>query len=230
MKTKLIVGSLLCMAASAHAAITMSFSSSSAALGNFQNGAGSADNARMVWGIVVDSAGDGFDATALNPYLNGFGLAANATGIQLSTTTGGLCDDVLYVASAVMAQNAAVTDGAPIGQNRILSFTGLTLNAGLGVNTGDKMAIIWFDTLALGGTATLGEKYGLYELPHTDAGGGLFVDLVPLDGTNNAFSPAFAGVDPPKSMGFAAGAPIPEPSAALLGALGALGLLRRRRI
>jgi hypothetical protein len=218
------------------AAVTLSFSNSTNWLSNFQNGAGSsADNPataavtenRLVWGILVDAAGDGFDgATNTNPYDSGFSLAANNTGLQLNLHTGTATDDVLYISSALMANSSTPPAGEgtnAVSVNRILSFTGLNFNAPLGVGAGDKYAIIWFDATTLGGNTSDGLKYGILELPAA-------INLLPPDGTNASTYPAqFAGADESKPMGFALGTPVPETSTSLLGALGALALLRRRR-
>ncbi len=217
----------------ASGAVTLSFSNSTNWLSNFANGSGSSIDTpgiagsenRMVWGIIVDADNDGFaGANAANPYDDGFSLAANTTGILLNNTNGGSSGDVLYIASALMASSTTALAGEGVANvNRLLTFSGLTFNSTLGAGAGDKFAIVWFDKLALGGTATEGMKYGIFELP--DA-----IDNLPSDGTNASTFPAqFAGVDELKTMGFAAGSAVPETSTSLLGALGALALLRRRR-
>jgi hypothetical protein len=77
--------------------------------------------------------------------------------------------------------------------------------------------IVWFDATALGGTIQGGDKYGALPLP---------AFTIPADGAAVNFSSNFVGVEPVRmaDMTF-----VPETSTALLGALGALGLLRRRR-
>lgn len=235
MKLRLILGAFACMFVSAQGAVTLTLSNgTSGALSNFATGAGTSSDVsnvtnRMVWGILVDSSGNGFTAGGYN---SGFSLAANNTGIALSDKSSVLTDDVLYIASAVMASSSTAIDAPAPGevaanQNRLLSFTSLNYNVGLGVTAGDKIAIIWFDTTTLGGTAPNGMKYGVFQLPHT-TDGTEFVDVLPTDnGGSYVFAPAFAGSDSLKTMAFTAG--VPEPSAALLGAIGVLGLLRRRR-
>lgn len=241
MKTKLILGFLSAMVISANGAITIAFTNpSTGTLSNFQNGAGSSSDPlnvsnRMVWGILVDSQRDGFDSiTSGLSYKSGFSLAANSAGLALSLNTSVVTDDVLYIAGSVMAStntatNLPNTGESPANQNRILSFTGFNFNAGLGVDAGDKIAIIWFNQLALGGTTTDGLKYGIYELPSVLFDATNFANVLPADnGGSYTFAPAFAGADPSKAMGYALGV-IPEPSSAFLGLVGALGLLRRRR-
>jgi hypothetical protein len=100
--------------------------------------------------------------------------------------------------------------------NRLLSFTAMNYSAG--VAQGKPYAIVWFDKIAVGGTSFEGQGYGVFQTGLT----------LPADpGTYNV-STNFAGADSLKTMDYALS--VPEPSAALLGALGALGLLRRRRI
>ena len=225
MKITLAIASLIGLAGLAQAAVTLQFSDTSNYLSNFANGAGSSTAAdasnRMVWGIIVDGGVDGFNgANAVTQYKSGFSLASNNTGIALSTTTTGAdtiaTNDVLYIAGALMASNSSALDGAPVNMNRLLAFSNLTY--GGNVAAGKSFAIVWFDKLALGGTATTGMKYGVFAT-------GLALPADP--GTYN-LSSNFAGADPLKTQAFVVDA-VPEPSAALLGAIGALGLLRRRR-
>lgn len=234
MKNK-IVSILLAVAATsvANAAVTLSFSNATNWLSDFQNGSGSSldtvgiagQENRLVWGILVDGGRDGFDgASATNPYAGGFSLAANTAGLALNLHNSTATDDVLYIASAVMASStAALANEGPAGINRILTFTGLNFNATLGSGEADPYAIIWFDALALSGTANNGMKYGIFQLPAA-------INTLPPDGTNASTYPSqFAGVDSSKTMDFTLGTPIPETSTSLLGAIGALALLRRRR-
>ena len=176
----------------------------------------------MVWGVIVDGDGDGIDAvTSSTNYASGFSTAASATGSILSLYNAGgnvATDDRLYIAAAVMASNTAATDGSAIGDNRILTFSNLTFGGTAGA--GDKFTVVWFDLTTLGGTAAEGLKFGLLD----NAG-----FTLPNDGSTTPFGAPFAGADPSKPMNFVVGAPIPEPSVAILGLLGALGFIRRRR-
>lgn len=221
MKLKSLILAAIALAGAAQGAVTLQFSTTSVYVGGFQNGAGSVNGAaaRMVWGVIVSGENATFEgASTTTPYDDGFSLAANATGIPLSLLGGGLTDDRLYIASAVMAQNSAATDGSAIGDNRILTFS--NLNFGGTAGAGDKFAVVWFDVTTLGGTAGQGLKYGILE----NAG---FV--LPNDGSTTPFGAPFAGPDAPKALGFTAGQAIPEPTTALLGLLGLAGLIRRRR-
>jgi len=227
MKTKLVIALFVGFTTLSQAAVTLSFSTTSVYASNFLNGSGSSDGAaaRMVWGVVVDVAGNGFGgASATSAYRGGFNLASTPGGVVMTTTTDGLdsvaSDDVLFIAGSVMAQNSNANDGSAIGMNRLLSFSNLAYGTG-GVAQGQSFAIIWFDALALTGTADTGLKYGVYEMTS--------LNTLPADPGTYALSPAFTGADAPKAMEYAINV-VPEPSAALLGAIGVLGLLRRRRI
>lgn len=237
MKITLIIASVLGMAGLTQAAVTLQFSDTTNYLTNFATGAGSTSTTpgaaaasaiatngsnRMVWGIIVDGGTDGFNgASGLTPYKSGFSLAANTSGISLSTTTTGLdsvsTNDVLYIAGAVMASNSSALDGSSLNMNRLLSFTGLTYSGA--VAQGKSFAIVWFDKTALGGNSTDGLQYGVFATGLT----------LPADpGTYNLAS-NFAGGDAVKTQAYALNTIVPEPSSALLGMVGALGLLRRRR-
>jgi len=218
----------------ANATVTMSFNSNAlGALSNFLNGAGTGTTA-MAWGIVVDTAGNGFAGnSALTPYDGGFNMAATGTGtpITLSVSTVAT-DDRLFMAPGFMSVNTAITDGNAIGVNKLLSMTSLTLGAA-GVAGGQSYAIIWFDSLTRPSSTSTGTKYGVYVPPafNLSATSGLTTaDKLPTnDGATYSYGPAFLGADSAKSMGFTIGTPIPETSTSLLGAIGALALLRRRR-
>lgn len=223
----IILASLSCGAA--NAAVTVSFSNASAALTNFNNGAG-VGNTNLVWGILVDTAGNGFaGGTGANFYDQGFSLNATTTALTLTANNGLATDDRLFLAPGQMALSTTIDSGGGT-VNRILSMA--SMNMANGVNFGQSYAIIWFDSTTRV-TTTQGMKYGIFVPPATVVGiaNTTTVDKLPgADGTFD-YAPVFAGADSAKSMSFSlGGAAVPEPSAALLGALGALGLLRRRRI
>jgi len=225
MKMKLFVIPFLCLAATAQGTVTLQFSDTTNYLGGFANGSGviNGATAKMVWGIVVDTAGDGFAGANVGAgYMNGTSLAATAAGYQLSTS-GGTTNDYLYINASVMASNVSAVDGSAIGDNRLLTFSSFAYNSP--VAAGQRYAIIWFDQTTLGGTGAAGEKYGIYELPATALSFGA-ANVLPADPGSYIFAPASAGADVTKTMSYAL---VPETSTALLGALGALTLLRRRR-
>lgn len=190
----------------------------------------------LIWGILVDGNNDGI--STYNSILN--------TGTKYDKLTGGLVsgqytlsvsnvatDDVLIIGATNFLTESTAGDqegdfSTTGGTGGIYSIAGITYNQtpvagpGAGVGINDKFYVVWFDGL-VGGTLTDAS----FSLP---ADGSSFVD----------FTAPFAGVDPNRTAGLAyigtgggstgAGiALVPEPSAVLLGALGALGLLRRRR-
>jgi len=164
----------------------------------------------MTWGIVVDRAG-GDNGFGLGSELSStfqYGNAANPT-LQLANGLIGGTDDYLIL--------SANTTSAFAGANGVASQIIFNL-AAAGLAGGEKFAIIWFETGAAGGTISQGAKYGIitndaFVVPASE---GATVDVVagrgqsPLGGTTFTYA-------------------IPEPSAVLLGLLGAVGLIRRRR-
>jgi hypothetical protein len=189
---------------------------------NFANAAGTVSNG-LIWGIVVDGGGNGLITT---PSLRYDQVAKAAGQSYVLSVAGAATDDVLYIAQGLTANTSGSTEGdfsTPGGNGGIYGITGVTTDLN-GVATGDKFYVVWFDT-AGGVAGTL-----------TDAS-----FLIPANGASVDLTAPFAGVDPIRTAGLAyvgtsgtstgAGiAFVPEPSTALLGAIGALGLLRRRRI
>lgn len=226
-KTLLFLSALAASVSLSNATVTYQFSSTSVYATNFLNGAGTNNTSTMVWGIVVDAAGNGFQGeNALTPYDSGFTYSSASTlgGVVLNymstPSTSVASDDVLYISGNLMNLTTNTNDGSTLGINRITNLTGISYTQP-GVATGDTFRVIWFDITALGGASADGTKYGMYDMPSLDT-------LQADPGTYN-ISAAFTGADTQKSMLYTLGG-VPEPSAALLGAIGALGLLRRRRI
>jgi len=207
MKIKSLLAGLLVLGGVANAAVTLQFSTTSIFATNFANGAG-VGGSQMVWGIVVDASGNGFSTTSYTP---GFNYTGNLSTGAVFTGT----DDVLYLAPAVMTLTTNTNDGGAIGLNRITTLTSLVMTGN--VSTGDSFAVIWFDKTAVGGASAGGDKFGIFQ-------NAAFV--LPADTATQSFASVFTGADSLKTM---TGQLVPEPSVALLGALGAFGLIRRRR-
>lgn len=225
MKNKLAITFVsAALALSANAAVTYQFSSTANFATNFLSGSG-ANNSLMVWGIVVDTQSNGFaGASAETPYDAGFAYSANGgNGVTLSTVNAAnvttASDDVLYISSNLMNLTTSNVIGELVGVNRITNLS--SINYAGNVGSGDAFRIVWFDVNALSGNSADGTKYGLYQMPSLNT-------LQADPGTYNV-SAAFGGADSSKSMGFTLGTAVPEPSVALLGALGVFGLVRRRR-
>jgi hypothetical protein len=198
------------------AAVSLTFSAVTGAangvLTNLASSTGDATSQR-VWGILVDSGNNG---VSLGGYLPGASLALGAT--TTLETSGGPTDDVLYIANSLMINtaNATIDGGTVTNLARPTSF--LNIPTPGGTSLADPFYLIWFDATAAGGTAGAGSKYGAFRIASFE---------LPADGASVSFASNFVGVEPLRTADLTF---VPEPSAALLGAIGALGLLRRRRI
>lgn len=217
MKTSLILTALALSAASAVATVTVQFSSATVYASNFANAAG-AGGSTLVWGIVIDTAGDGFDfSNPLISYKPGSSLTAG--GQVLTSGNDQVSDDFLYIATTPMSLVSAAqsgTDGALQGMNRVTSLANIPFGS-FGIGVGDAFAIVWFDETAVGATTQGGDKFGAILNP---------AFTIAADSTTTPYTSVFAGAEPLQQMNFSF---VPEPSSALLGLLGAVGLLRRRR-
>lgn len=231
MKSKYLFALILGSVQLAHGASVITISSVTGAgngvLTNLQSSTSNATSTK-VWGFLVDTsaAQDGFLGTGL--YSPGASLAS-ATQTILTTLVGGNpvnTNDVLAIAANIMVNSDNATlDGGTIASGTLARPLSLTLNYTNGIAAGQQFRLIWFDTTVnAAGTVVAGNAaYGLLSNA---------VFVVPGDGTANLnLTSNFVGVDPVRTASntFAPGAAVPEPSAALLGMIGALGLLRRRR-
>lgn len=216
-------------------AVTLTISSNAAGFGvltGLQNSSGT--QGALVWGIVVDGAGNGFQGATsgatYDPTFTYANTSTNTNGFALTVSNGVATDDVLYISTNLMATSTNTNDGGN-GFFRPTLINNVTLGSTAGganplVNPGDSFAIIWFDATAFGGAAAAGQKYGILSTPTTAD------PLQPLvlgnDTSGLNYSKNFIGTEPSRPANLTLGT-VPEPSAALLGAIGALGLLRRRR-
>ena len=222
-KTLLTAVSLLGFSAATQAAVTLTFSAVTGAGNGVLTGLASSENVTNVpriWGILVDSGNDGF---SLGDYKAGASLVAGAT-TTLETYIGGvtaLTNDVLYIAPALMVNsNNATLDGGTLASGNLARPTTFTNIPTPNGSVNQSFYLVWFDEVAFGGTTVVGGNYGAFRLPSF---------VLPADGASTSFASNFTGADQvrPANLEFQG---VPEPSAALLGAIGALGLLRRRRI
>lgn len=173
----------------------------------------------MVYGIVIDSDGDGFLAI----YDSGFSLTQGSL-ITLTEDQGTATDDQLLVSVGVndyltrdnsgFKEGDQLTTGGPGGIGGVTSIPDSA--------AGKDFAIIWFDFgQAIDTTVSDGVQFGLL----TDAS---FVMGSP--GFLHTYDTPFVGVDPVRPANFGTFTVIPEPSTTLLlGVLGSIGLVRRRR-
>jgi hypothetical protein len=224
MKLKLVLAALLLAASSAFGTVTLTFNSAGGALTNFTNASTSATSA-FVWGIVIDTAGNGFSYNQANVRYDSAGVTYTGSSLQslnllVNGVAGGASDDVLFLSlNRMNIIGAAGADGAPEGVNRVTGIASVPFGVS-GIGVGDAFAVVWFDTTVTpaGGAVQGGTSFGAVTVPGF---------TIPADSATVSFGELFAGPDPAKSMNFAIG--VPEPSSMLLGLLGAVGLLRRRR-
>jgi hypothetical protein len=182
------------------------------------------DNA--LWILVVDTNGD-----------NSFG---GAFGLNSSLSESG--------ANSLFTSGQSISVGGLLGNDTIFAMGGFSGTAGLGLGTtadtliltlgqngltaGANYAFFWFtDSQYSGGsTGTVGSEVGGIH-GSADSAAGLEPMVVPPDSSSiNTGTATAADWDGSKSQAqFTAVRLIPEPSTMLLGAFGALGLLRRRR-
>ena len=187
--------------------------------------------------LIVDTAGDGFltglaggtSPAAGNPFSSAPYTSTAGANLTINSTFGG---DLVV---------ARLTTGTSFGDTTMAgTLTGFTATPYLNKN----YAIVWFNTLATAGSETVAPdtayfgiaRGGDWTFPAADSGSysfgtaGTSLDQITLAAGGSA-NAATAGSG--QSVAFATAGTslsfVPEPSAALLGALGALGLLRRRR-
>jgi len=180
--------------------------------------------------LIVDTAGTGF------------------LGMNVSVTTSG---SVLTSANdpQITLLNAGSIVGGTFGGNYIASVTtvgGTGVSGALSIPVsstlyGKSWAMVFFDTTTITGTSHYGIVRGSdWTMPVSDIGGGITFSSTDASAAGSFFQvTSSAPTTAQLTTGFATEAAghaatvfsiVPEPSAALLGALGALGLLRRRRI
>lgn len=221
MKSKIVSLTTLALlsAGSAFGTVSLNFNAEfeSGVPQNLANSAGAVSNG-LIWGVLIDGSGNGLSLTPYDVPAGGLALGSNHILSSATVAT----DDILYIATQTTSSTAGSLEGdasTPGGNGGIYDLNGIALLNG--VSTGDKFYVVWFDGNS-GGTLT-------------DAS-----FTIPADGSLLAYGAPFVGVDPTRNAGLAyvgtSGAStgqgialVPEPSAALLGAVGALGLLRRRR-
>lgn len=225
MKSKIVTLVISALAASAvFGSVSLNFNAEfdTGVPQNLSNVSGTPSNG-LIWGVLIDGLGNGlitsnsasYDMVAGGNLVLGGNYVLNVAGVPT--------DDVLWIATALTSNTSGSTEGNGTttgGNGGIFDLNSIALANGVG--TGDKFFVVWFDGL-VGGTLT-------------DP-----VFTIPTDSFSSSYGEPFVGVDRNRSAGLAyngtsgtstgAGiAFVPEPSSVLLGAIGALGLLRRRRI
>lgn len=218
---KLLVLSLLTISIHASATTTLVFglAGTNRATG-FANSAGVATNG-MRWGLVIDTAGDGFDNSFANTTYDSF---VNSSSGFISATNGitsltSVTDDYFWTPASLPVTSSQTATGADTGGDGGIVSAAAAPNGsdGIipGVTTNDLFAIIWFD-----GSPTQGSKYGLF----SDA-----TFQIPASGTTvNRNAPFLGSGDALKTANLSFTA-VPEPSRMMLLGFGLVGLFFRRR-
>lgn len=180
MKTLIQALAILCAQVPllAGATANLTFSNSTAKLTNLLDATGTVGSG-LTWGIVIDTAGDGFDAlNGTHYFAPDAGMPLPGTGTFLRDHTWAITDDYFFRATS-STQVLAGTDG---GAGGITSLTSLPYGPGFGA--GDSFAVIWFSTP---NSAAAGDKYGLLWIPQF---------VLPPDGSGANYAPNFPGPDP----------------------------------
>lgn len=211
-KTIFATFALLGLASLANATVTLGFSTSSSKLTGLANAAGTITDG-MIWGIVVDTAGDGFDSGAGS--YDGFTIPAAGPANQTFLSVNSVATDDLFFRddASFLTATFGGTDGGSgaVGTIDNIPYTN-------GISLGDSFAIMWLAT----STAATGDDYGFL----TNAG-----FTMPSDpGTYTGYAALFTGADAARPADQTFGPTgIPEPSRVVLLGLGALGIFARRR-
>jgi hypothetical protein len=236
MKAKIALA-LLASAVSAHSAVSMGFSTGTNAAEGWANSSGS-KTATMVWGIIVDTLGDGFDGLSTGNPLNttvdgGTLFGGNTTydaGFTLSGTTALPTGQLLNVGGVASDDRLFISNTAMVlvsGDVRITALNNFSYDANMAA--GDKYAIVWFDSTTVGSVVAGGSKWGAWFKDGAAVNNGLIMPADPGSYTTSAGPAGNFGADGAAGTKQANLQFVPEPSSMLLGLLGAVGLLRRRR-
>jgi len=243
---------------SAHAAVTMAFSTTKNAAEGFANSSGS-QSVTMVWGIIVDEDGDGFDTRygplptipvdggllytnntlggrADYPYDPSFELrstigTAPGGGLpdgQQLRVDGQLTDDRIFISSYLM----------PVVSGEARATILASFNYSSAMNAGDQYAIVWFDATSLGGVLPHGfgpgTGWGMWTDPFGDSPSN--ATILPADpGTYAGDTTGPAGLFRADDSGIGQSLKLavpnsyPEPSVALLSLISLMAFLRRCR-
>jgi len=159
-------------------------------------GDGTVGSNGLSWGIIVDTANDGFQDFSMQ-----------APGTLLASGFLGT-DDYLFLSA-----NPTTALGP---SNGVVTSVVANFDDDAAVNGGQNYKVVWFEGVVAGGAIENGNLFG------QSAGTG----VLPAGNADLAQPNEFAGANGPAAGSFVV---VPEPSVALLGALGIFGLVRRRR-
>jgi PEP-CTERM motif len=175
----------------------------------------------MRWGILIDTAGNGFgDLTTPTDKYNAFNNAVSGF-VTIGGTVGPEDDDYFFTPTGLpLTSNQTVIGIDPGGDGGVVSAAGVWNGTDpgrpAGIDTNDAFAIIWFD-----GASVDGNYYGVFTAGHF---------LIPASGSLVSFSTPFlsATPEPIKQANIQFGL-VPEPSRLMLLGFGLFGLITRRR-
>ncbi len=200
----------------AQATVTLVFGTTTTYASNWGDNQAGTGNSKLVWGILIDTSGNGF-LPAFDGYsYTGLNLTAGVYQPMNNNINEQATDDLLFLSPALMTTVPNPLDSGVVGQNRITGISGVPIGIN-GVDSGDRFAIVWFDRTSLTGTSMIGIHFGIFENA---------AFTMPADSSTFPYNSVFTGADALKPM---TGRIAPEPSTLLLSALGALALIRRRR-
>jgi hypothetical protein len=189
-----------------------------------------------LWALVVDSNADSTMAgVGLNSSLSQVFASGQAGKDLINSTFGGKTFSIgsNFGLDTVFALGGFNSSAVGVAGAAATAVAGLTLGTN-GLAQGANYSFFFFPGVIFtteGAQYTVGGSVGGVNLSTADAGAGTAGMVIPADGAT-VFQGANTGGDLGGSVpnsSFAAVPLVPEPSSALLGAIGALGLLRRRR-
>ncbi len=224
---------LVALASSASAAITIN---GQYGVAFNVNGTTPVDSGTL-WILVVDANNDNYIAgMSLDSSIAQ--LAGTAPGLAtINSTFGGKSISLgsSFGLDTVFALGGFNPQALGVAGSASTAVSGLTLGTN-GLATGLKYGFFFFPGVAYttqGATYNVGSSVGGVNRTTADVGGGTAGMIIPANGATpfqgaSTFAGGEIGGSTPDSS-YAAVTLIPEPSVALLGAFGALGLLRRRR-
>lgn len=203
------------------ATVTLHLYSSAGLPNNLANGSVAITNG-MQWGVIVDSAGDGFagGGTSYTAYTPGSGTAGKLQFNGVDTDDYYIPGTFTVNAGVLINADGGTTPGSGSIVDDVIVDFGLTTTGTNTISATDKFALVWFGSA--GNTATAGSKYGF------------FADnsfVIGSDGGDPEFGAIFAGNDTTRAASntFQSVGASPEPSRVLLVVVGALGMVVRRR-
>jgi hypothetical protein len=223
-----VTAGLVILASSANATVTFGTQ-----FGVATDSSGTPVSDGTLWALVVDNGDNKFGSTfGLDSSVNTF---ASTDASTLNSVFGGRSVAIgsVFAGDTVFAMGGFDSSVLSVAGSAGGAITGLdiTLN---GLSPGAKFAFLFFPGVKFttqGATYNIGSQLGGVNSNTNDVAGGTDAMVIPAEGNSGLFGASTAsglgGVYSETS--FRAVNLVPEPSSALLGALGVLGFLRRRR-